>query len=142
MAQEPDINIGAIAEQLNGKVDTDVGNTNATGNAVIANYAFPSEKFIDVTLGASDSTYTVPADGWFVFDMNAASAGQYIALIIKNAANNVEIYREYVTAMGAPTRNTLIAPVGKGMVIRYLYNMTGALNFFRFIYAKGNEPQS
>lgn len=72
MAQEPDIDVGAITEALNNKVDTDVGNTNATGSAQIANFAMPSDYYVDIEWQASGAFYTAPADGYFSLSRKAS----------------------------------------------------------------------
>lgn len=56
-----DINIGAITEALNNKVDLD------------GSWGAPSETYDDLTLGASGTTYTAPADGYVVLRMSANS---------------------------------------------------------------------
>lgn len=141
MATEPDINIGAIAEQLNGKVDTDVGNTNATGNAAIASYAMLGTHYDDLALGASGTTYTAPADGWYTLTKLSSAAGQ-LSNFVAFDENNQLIYSIYETSMGSSQAVSLLTPASKGMKIRIDYTLAGSTMVFRFIYAKGSEPQS
>ena len=65
-----------------------------------------------------------------------------MAFVIKDHTNTVELYREFVTSMGTGTYEALTACVSKGMVVVITYNMSGATQYFKFIYAKGCEPQS
>lgn len=59
-----DINVGAISESLNNKVDLNQLNTNTQGLEYLSGLGMPSSKYIDLTLGASGTTYTAPANGW------------------------------------------------------------------------------
>ena len=135
MAENP-VEIGAITEALNSKVDTDVGNTNATGNAVIANYAFPSSYFEDMTLLASGQTYTAPADGWFCLRITATAAGQFAGL-----RTSIKVVEERYSTSNSDVLSMMF-PAAKGTSVEARYNAGGSVTAFGFLYAKGSEPQS
>ena len=40
----------------------------------------PGNNYIDLTLGASDATYTAPANGWLILNKAATGIGQEIRL--------------------------------------------------------------
>lgn len=141
MAQEPDIDVGAITEALNNKTDTDAANFTGGGVQLVTSYGFPSTEFENLTLPASGQTYTVPADGWLCFSKKATATGQYIALIANDSTYTTEIYRDVRTSY-YDTDECIVFPVSKGMIVRISYSADGTTNFFKFVYAKGSEPQS
>lgn len=52
----------------------------ANDQSEITNWAFPSNKYREYTLGATNSEYIAPADGWFYYNKATTAAGQAIAL--------------------------------------------------------------
>ena len=92
----------------------------------IAHQAMPSSKYIDLTIGASGTTYTAPADGYFAsFSSNVCNT------IIKNAYANIG--STVVGDTGYVNMNTF--PVKKGEVVAFIYS--AAIDSFRFYYANG-----
>lgn len=61
------INTGAVLSQLSNKADINASNFNADGKSLLSGLGMPSNRYIDLTLGASGSSYTAPANGWFAF---------------------------------------------------------------------------
>ena len=47
------------------KATKSLSNITGTGKIAISHNAMPSDKYIDLELGVSDSIYTAPSDGWF-----------------------------------------------------------------------------
>ena len=141
MAQEPDIDVGAITEALNNKTDTDAANLTGGGVQLVTSFGFPSAELDNLTLPTSGQTYTAPADGWLCLGKRSTAPGQYIALIAYDSTYTTEIFRDVKTPMGAADENVML-PVSKGMVVRVSYSADGTTNFFKFVYAKGSEPQS
>lgn len=92
--------------------------------------SMPSTKYTDLTLGASGSTYTAPANGWFALSKKATAVGQYI-----------QLYKPLYSSLYASTTtsSSLITylPVSKGTNIEVYYSAGGETNYFRFIYAEG-----
>ena len=100
----------------------------------ITNWAFPS-KSINLTLGASATTYTAPANGWFVFfGYNLASTG-------------TGIYAQMISSSGLESYDSITfnkhavcvsLPVQKGQTVYLSYNVDTSTNLrFKFIYAQG-----
>ena len=118
------INAGRIEETLVKKVDMQ--------QATIA--SFPSDRYIDLTLGASGTTYTAPANGYFYLNKTKAGQTQYIAL--KNITGNIGVWSN-----GNPqATNGLVytyIPAKKGDIVETVYSTSGTTNEFRFIYAQG-----
>lgn len=96
----------------------------------IAHQAMPSNRYIDLTLGAGGTTYTAPADGYFTVN-KAGTDGEWIMLL--NATTGLNISNLYPAALNA----RLFIPVAKGDSIQVNYTATGTTNMFRFIYANG-----
>jgi hypothetical protein len=107
--------------------------------AEISGWGMPSNRYIDLTLGASEATYTAPANGWVSFDKKTNSnnfQGVWIAIYNEN---NVWIGGYSTNATANNVGLALTAPVKKGMKFLIGYNAGGALNAFRFIYAEGEK---
>lgn len=96
-----------------------------------------SDRYDDLELKASDSTYTAPANGWFWIQKLSSSTGQYLTPVIKDSNGNIKYtLTSQPTAAGYDAE--ILAPVSKGDVISIGYSVGGATKSFRFIYAKSN----
>lgn len=93
----------------------------------------PSDKYTNLTLGASGTTYTAPANGWFNLDKVITSGGQGIT--IANTTSN-----QAVQSSAHASGNSVVCEMfaKKGDVINVSYDAGGTTHFFRFIYAQGN----
>ena len=95
----------------------------------------PSNSYIDLTLGASDATYIVPADGWIQF---RAMLGPFTSVQIETSEKIISwVFNadEYARTYG------IYVPIKKGS--SFTLNQTSSVNIiFRFIYAVGSAPQS
>ena len=96
-----------------------------------------SDRYDDLELKASGSTYTAPANGWFWIQKLSSSTNQYLTPVIKDSNGNIKY-----TLTSQPTSTgydaEILAPVSKGDVISIGYSVGGATKSFRFIYAKSN----
>ena len=101
--------------------------------STISGWSMPSSRYIDLTLGASGSTYTAPANGWFVCARVGSSSDQIVYMI--NYSNGYAAQGVKGTGMLAVTS----VPVKKGDVIQIDYSTSGDVNTFRFIYAEGEN---
>ena len=97
--------------------------------------SFPSDRSIDLTVGASGSTYTAPADGYFLLNKNGIN-GQYVVVV--NAVNHVGF--RTIVADNTNTGAWTMAKKGEQVII--YYNCSGEINFWRFIYATGLQGGS
>lgn len=98
-----------------------------------AGFGLPSDRFIDLTLGASGATYTAPANGW-VYVNKQGDANQFF-----NLTNPTKNYGVNEITSSSPFGLLIMLPVSKGDVFRIDYNLNGTTNVFRFIYAEGEE---
>ena len=97
----------------------------------------PSDKYDELTLGASGSTYTAPADGWFMVNKAIGATTDNIRLI--NNINGLAV-SGVDSNVGSGIRAFL--PVKKNDVITITYTATGTTNYFRFIYSVGSESEA
>lgn len=98
----------------------------------IAHQAMPSDRYVNLTLGASGSTYIAAADGWLFVSKYSGNTSEYINIV--NEKTN------FSTATNPPLSGVncrLFLPVSMGDSVRISYNLSGATNTFRFIYANG-----
>ena len=127
----------AWATSLNGKLNTDVStNISATGKSFVAGLAMPSEKFTSLTVGASGSTYTAPANGWVVFGMQSTAATQNVLLSKDGGAWAIS------WSHAALLNLYVYVPVTKGEIFKVGYTAGGQKLIFRFYYAEGDAPES
>lgn len=127
--------IDAIITDLNGKADTDLLNVSDTGNVQMAKASMPSNKYVNLTLGASGTHYTAPANGWFL--LRKDSTGVHQELRLTNISNQLV---GYTVATGNLALGASV-PVKKGDQVDVYYSAEGTLEFFRFIYAVGSENE-
>lgn len=116
------------------KVNIDADNFTAIGKSTLASYAMPSSRHIKLTLGASDSTYTAPANGWYTLQIKG-DAGQFAAL-----RNTVTGF--YVKNNSTQTSATIVPPpmpAKKGETVSAVYNASKGVVSFVFIYAEGDK---
>lgn len=106
---------------------------NNTISSQVAHMAMPSGKYIDLTLGASGTTYTAPADGWVQCACMSNSGGSAFMEIVTDGVSETASY------VGGLGRATIAIAKNKPFVVFY-----GGPNFeskiFRFAYAVGSEP--
>lgn len=98
----------------------------------IAHQAMPSNRYIDLTLGASGTTYTAPADGYVYLWKETDATNQFITLT--NNSNGLAIH-QWVSLAGGGCAGYV--PVKKGDIVSITYTAGGTTNVFRFIYAEG-----
>lgn len=100
----------------------------------LSGQAMPSNKYIDLTLGASGTSYTAPANGWFTHQRTAGTANTGMRF------SNVTVGSLGSACLSSTTAGTcaVTVPAKKGDQVFLYYNATGTgLNIFRFIYAEG-----
>lgn len=108
-----------------------------TNNEYMAHMAMPSDKFIDLELGASGTTYTAPADGYIRCENNGASSNP---LKLVNLTNNISAVVAEGNMGYAPS---IFIPCKKNDNVRFYYvQPEGSVTTIRFIYAIGSEPAS
>lgn len=132
-------NLTATGEaKFTAKANTDLDNLTAIAAEYIANQAMPSDSYTDLTLGASGTNYTAPADGWFFIHKAGDGSGQYLTVVNYGQINFDKFqYIGYDITGGAQL--TCLMPVKKGDSVRIGYSLGGQTYSFRFIYAQGAQ---
>ena len=97
-------------------------------------FGFPSNRYIDLELGATGSKYTAPANGWFCIGKQAGVNNAYIDIF-----NTTKSFRKQENIPLSNVYGFCFIPCSKNDVIVVNYNASGELNYFRFIYAEGEE---
>lgn len=95
----------------------------------------PSDRYDNLTLGASGQTYTAPANGFYRFSVGLA-ASTYFAIFNGNTGDVADLITNENAAIGQNYVAT--AEVVKGQSIRIQYVGTPTLNSARFYYTQGN----
>ena len=127
---------GLKAELLNNKLDLNANNLDVSGKSLISGLGMPSDKYVDLTLGASGSTYTAPANGWVNCRKTLTGNGGYIVI-----ANITKDYWVQNTSYYSGHVARAILPVSKGDIfyVEYDDNTGGTVKAFKFIYAEGSK---
>jgi hypothetical protein len=127
---------GLNAELFNGKADVDLTNTTNQAKILMSGMGMPSSKYIDLTLGASGSAYTAPANGWVYFEARQTANGGYI-----NITNNTSSMATQAQTSYNDNIHQIYLPVQKNdEFIIYYVNVTNGV--IRFIYAQGSESEA
>ena len=132
------VDIDEIATDLNGKADVDLTNVNDTGTSKCVSWVMPSTTYDDLTLGASGSTYTAPANGYMLISglFTSTSWGGATASL---SANNITIHCSGTTGIAG----SCLLPVKKDDIVTVgYYSLNTSSATFRFIYAKGSESEA
>ena len=122
------INAGRLAEQLNDKINFQQA----------AAAGMPSNYYVELTLGASGTTYTAPANGWVTVGARSNGSNAYINTM-GSSAPLISSYE--IRGYQAGTYMSLVFPVVKGEVFKINYNnfQSDPETIFRFVYAQGEE---
>lgn len=95
--------------------------------------SLPSHDYVELTIGASGSTYTAPANGWVCFYYTTNTANRYIAL--ENLSANWGITSW--CPVGNNNGLALVLPVLKQDIFRTNYTADGSEKSLKFYYAQG-----
>ena len=97
----------------------------------------PSNRYIDLNLEASGSTYIAPVNGWICLDKATGTADTFMAIEIVKKGTSEKIYGTRHIAQNPAFNISDTLPVLKGEEFKVYYNMTGDTSIFRFIYDEG-----
>ena len=117
-----------------GRIGEQVASLIPDNSSLISGYAMPSNKYIGLTLGASGSTYTAPANGWFYFYGETSQANQWVSMFSKIGMTGNAAF----SGFGVPC----YVPVLKNDTVNIYYNIPwGSNSQFRFYYAEGSKGE-
>ncbi|MCM1339390.1 MAG: hypothetical protein NC191_06940 [Muribaculaceae bacterium] len=115
------LNVGEVMEALSDKTDM----------AQAANASMPSSRHINLTLGASGTTYTAPSTGWVVLSSTSNGANQILSL-----NGLVSTFAQH-SASGQNFSTTI--PVLKGSSFTIWYSTPSSATTLRFVYGEGSN---
>lgn len=131
--------VGKFNRTLGVVSDLQIKNTfrslNYNDTEFIAHQAMPSDRYIDLTLGANESKYTAQADGYFIWQAKPTDGTIGFRMTLMNNTTRVS---SGIIVPSAPASNTqeIFIPVSKNDNIQIVYyNLTNII--FRFVYANG-----
>ena len=119
------------------KMKTTVQYLDESNSNLIASYGMPSSNYINLTLGASNSTYTAPANGWVTISKNANTSSSDTTIRYLYVQDNNTSMMDYISANSGTTACIVTFPVYKDEVFNVIYTATGTTVQFSFIYAQG-----
>lgn len=129
------VDIDEVVTDLNGKADVDLTNVTDSAKILMSGIGMPSNTYIQQTLGATGSTYTAPANGWFAVQEGTAS--QNTMTTLKNTTKRIGI-RNYTPQNWRG--GNLFVPVNAGDTVSLEYVGSGYKLYF--IYAQGSESEA
>jgi hypothetical protein len=108
-----------------------------TNNEYMGHMAMPSDKYIDLELGASGTTYTAPTDGYAYFHTESSTNVARSATIENKTSGYM------ITATdGVGSALRILLPLKKNDTFEIRYNTLGSSTTVKFIYTVGSEPAS
>lgn len=118
---------------IDNKANISFSNVNNTANILMAHNAMPSSLSDTLTLGASGTQYTAPADGYVFLTKTANATNQYAEVVTAS-------YRDtrYATASNQILRAFCLISKGSTFIVNYNAGGDGSL---KFIYAIGSESE-
>jgi hypothetical protein len=132
VVNDAEIDAGALVAQMELKANMTLDNVSNVGKSLATSWSMPSSKYIDLTLGATGTIYTAPANGYFTVGKRVSAVSQQLALYHPNTLMASGQMGHVVNQM-----LRVWLPVAKGDGIICSYDAGGALEVFRFIYAEG-----
>lgn len=126
------LNETKITEKLSEKVNKDATNFTNTGKSNIANMSMPSSNITSLSIGASGTKYTAPADGYFWLRL-AIDSGGFVQISISGL--------DLAWTMPSQRQFSYTIPVSKGSVLDLVYSNRTPSNFefLAFVYANGAQ---
>ena len=121
-------------------VNSNASNFSQAGRSYLSGLGMPSNRYIDLTLGASGSTYTAPANGWFYFN-KVKGTGTFTAILLGENATFENTTRCEVKENNQNSNCELPCTfqIEKGEKVTVLYAANGVTRAFRFFYAEGEN---
>ena len=108
----------------------------------LQSYSLPSNSYVNLTLSASGSNYTAPADGYYCLYKVSSGSGQFIQMVNRHYDTNISATCITVYSSANTQYVGCTIPCAKGNNVFIAYSLGGTTEYFRFCYAKGSAPQS
>lgn len=130
-----EVDIDQIATDLNGKAGVDLANLNDAGDIYGGGLAFPiATSYESLTIGATGTSYTAPANGWYAFQVKSTATNQ--RCLVSNASLTMGN-----TCWSSAQNQAMFScvPALKGQSVAIYYQ--GTAEHLYFYYAKGSESE-
>ena len=98
--------------------------------------SLPSDRYIDLTLDASKTSYIAPANGYFYIETTLPLDAYFNMRIFYN---NSLLYNTTIHATHDGYNQADIIPILKNYQLVLEYNEVRLTNYFKFIYAQGQR---
>lgn len=118
-------------------ITNDVNSLIPNNSSRISNYAMPSNKFIEMTLATTGSTYTAPADGYVYLSVKLTTAGSRI-FVINRCDTGATVLGHWACCHAGGQSPSVHIPVKQGDIFHVGYDACESYNF-RFVYAEGSK---
>ena len=128
-----EIDAGGLVAQMERKANVNFDNVLPEGKASASSWSLPSNRYVDLELGANGSTYTAPANGWAVLSAKLTSSKH---ISIYNSVTKIGTTAMFNTSSGY-MQGFVNVPCKKGDIFEIYHNSPTELITFRFIYAEG-----
>lgn len=130
---EIEVDIDEVVTDLNGKADVDFTNVTNVANVKMAKASMPSNTSITLTLGASGTTYTMPADGWLMLSLhNPNNTYSYL-----NNATSHTLIGGFIA--GGITEQRMMSVKKNDVITIYYGAIDNQDKLLKFFYAVGSE---
>lgn len=110
---------------------SEVQTINSYQRTELAGMSMPSNKYINLTLGATGTTYIAPDNGWVYICLDGPNS-HYVQISCDNIP-------EYTNHNGVTSYVSLLVPVTEGTTFSVQYVGLSKVVCFRFIYAQGSQ---
>jgi hypothetical protein len=124
----------AIQQLESSKANTDLNNLSVAGKEFAAKASMPSSRYVYLTVGASETFYTAPADGCFKPTWYPLGYGGWVLV----RRNGEDVYADRSVGDSEAWFEIFEVSVRKGDSIQILY-AGSILSYLLFIYAEGAE---
>lgn len=128
---------------VTGKANVALDNLSDAGNIVAAKASMPSGTYENLTLGASGTAYTAPANGWFSFTTWTLATPTAYFQLVNRTAKDLGIL--LVPHQGAGYQQKGFVPAKKGDSVSLYYGnidlTTSGRTSLLFIYAEGSKSE-
>ena len=127
------VDLSNLSEQGQAKFDekANVADVlNKSDKSEISGWGMPTNEYINLTVGASGTTYTAPANGYYQCYIGGSSGNKWLKLSTTGG---------YLQEAGFSTSNNIgfTIPIQKGQILYVSYSGTLTAKSLRFFYAQG-----
>ena len=114
------------------KANKDFSNVTDVAKVMMAKASMPSTRYIDLTLGATGTWYTAPADGYFCL-VGAPAIAAACEISLTNITASLFSTAQNTVAWGL----RIYIPCSKNDIVCVGYSVIFRVSLFKFIYAQG-----